>query len=431
MEHRRWQVRWTIFALVFGFAIFGYVQRTGIAIAADRMLPELGLTRIQFGWLLNAFLIAYTALQVPGALAGERLGPRHALSIVAFVSTLASLSIALLPAGHATVTLLGLALLSRAFLGMAQAALFPVASGVIEAWFPVRSWGLAQGLIVTGLWVGAAITPPTIAWFMTHWGWRAALVISSAPALLLVLAWRQHARDDPAGHPSIGPGELSELRANPPRSAHRVTGAELLNLLFDRRIALLTLSYFLMNYVFYLVTFWCFLYLVEERHFTVLQGGGLASLPFVCAAVAAAAGGRLCDALSARYGVRWGMRLVPLLALPISASFLVVTGAVRSPYLAVMSLCLAFAFSELTEGTYWAATMRAAPRHVMPATALLNMGGNLGGVVATPTIAALSETHRWSSIFALGAILAVLAALVMLLINVERPELPRMKHDGP
>src|SRR5215471_3782074 len=234
MEHRRWQVRWTIFALLFGFAIFGYVQRTGIAIAADRMLPELGLTRIQFGWLLNAFLIAYTVLQVPGALAGEWLGPRHALGIVAFVSTLASLSIALLPGGHATGTLLGLALLSRALLGMAQAALFPVASGVIEAWFPVRSWGLAQGLIVTGLWVGAAVTPPTIAWLMTHWGWRSALVISSAPALVMVLAWHQYAQDNPAGHRSLGWRELAELRDNPPLSALRVTGTELLNLLLDR-----------------------------------------------------------------------------------------------------------------------------------------------------------------------------------------------------
>lgn len=431
MGRREWRVRWTIFALLFGFAIFGYVQRTGIAIAADRMLPELGLTRIQFGWLLNAFLIAYTAFQVPGALAGEWLGSRLALALVGVVSTLATLSIALLPAGHATGLLLGLALLSRALLGMAQGALFPVASGVIESWFPVRSWGSAQGLIVTGLWVGAAITPPTIAWLMTHWGWRSALVISSAPALLIVLAWRQYAQDDPAGHRSIGPRELAELRANPPRSVHRVTGAELLSLLLDRRIALLTLSYFLMNYVFYLVTFWCFIYLVQERHFTVLEGGGLASLPFVCAAVAAAAGGRLCDALSARHGVRWGMRLVPLLALPISACFLVVTGAVSSPYLAVVSLCLAFAFSELTEGTYWAATMRAAPQHVMPATALLNMGGNLGGVVATPTIAALSEAHRWSSIFALGAMLAVLASLVMLLINVEPSRTVQMKHDGP
>ncbi|MBV9317150.1 MAG: MFS transporter [Gammaproteobacteria bacterium] len=419
MAQRAWRIRWSVFALLFGLAICGYVQRTGIAIAAERMLPELGLTRVQFGWLLNAFLIAYTALQVPGAVAGQWLGARRALVLVGLISTFASAAIALLPSAQAVGVLLALALLSRAVLGMAQAALFPVASGVIEAWFPLRSWGSAQGLIVTGLWIGAAITPPTIAWLMTRWGWRPALVISSAPALLLVLAWRQYAEDDPARHPSIRPQELAELSANPQIQARRVTGAELLELLRDRPVALLTLSYFLMNYVFYLVTFWCFLYLVQERHFTVLEGGGLASLPFLFAAVAAAAGGRLCDALSARYGVRWGMRLVPLLALPGSACFLVLTGALSDAYLAVVSLCLAFAFSELTEGTYWAATMRAAPRQVMPGTALLNMGGNLGGVVATPTIAALSEAHRWSSIFGLGALLAVLAAAVMLLVDVK------------
>ena len=55
--------------------------------------------------------------------------------------------------------------------------------------------------------------------------------------------------------------------------------------------------------------------------------------------------------------------------------------------------------------------MRAAPRQAMPATALLNMGGNFGGVVATPTIAALSQAHRWNDVFALEAVLAVCAAL--------------------
>jgi nitrate/nitrite transporter NarK len=240
-----------------------------------------------------------------------------------------------------------------------------------------------------------------------------------------VLLWSGYARDYPEAHRSVGPAELAELRGNPQRAALRVSFAELRGLLLDKRIALLTTSYFLMNYVFYLVTFWCFLYLVQERHFTLLEGGGLASLPFICAAVAAATGGRLCDALCTRYGVRWGMRVVPMVSLPAAAAFLILTGSVTSAYLAVATLCLAFACTELTEGTYWAASMRAAPRQVMPATALLNMGGNLGGVVATPTIAALSVAHRWSSIFALGALLAVLAAVVVALVDVEPARPPQ------
>jgi MFS family permease len=187
-------------------------------------------------------------------------------------------------------------------------------------------------------------------------------------------------------------------------------------------VALLTLSYFLMNYVFYLVTFWCFIYLVDERHFTLLEGGGMASLPFIAAAIAAAVGGRLCDSLCSRYGVRTGMRVIPVAALPIAAIFLVLTGVVDSSYLAVAALSLAFAFTELTEGPYWAATMRAAPTEVMASTAVLNTGGNLGGVVATPTIAMLSAGHHWTAIFGLGAVLSVLAAGLWFFFDIDAPE---------
>jgi ACS family glucarate transporter-like MFS transporter len=416
-----WRVRWGVFACLLGFGISGYMQRTGISTASHQLLPELGLTQIEYGLLLNAFLIAYTAMQVPGALLGQWRGPRRTLALVGLVTAVAACSAALVPAGHAGTAVFLFLIAGRALLGVAQAALFPVASGVIETWFPVRAWGSAQGLIVTGLWVGAALAPPVIAWLMSQWGWRAALILSSVPSLALVLMWWLYARDVPEAHRGVGAAELAELAANPPRSAPRGSGAELIALLLDARVALLTLSYFLMNYVFYLVTFWCFIYLVQERHFTLLEGGALASLPFASAALAAALGGRLCDVLCARYGVRWGMRLVPLVSLPAAGVFLVLTGVVSSAYLAVAMLCLAFGCSELTEGTYWAATMRAAPRQAMPATAVLNMGGNLGGVVATPTIAALSQAHRWSSVFALGAVLAVLAALVAVGVNVEPP----------
>jgi hypothetical protein len=40
-----------------------------------------------------------------------------------------------------------------------------------------------------------------------------------------------------------------------------------------------------------------------------------------------------------------------------------------------------------------AVAMRLAPSDSMAATAVLNTGGNLGGVVATPAIAALSANH--------------------------------------
>ena len=68
--------------------------------------------------------------------------------------------------------------------------------------------------------------------------------------------------------------------------------------------------------------------------------------------------------------------------------------------------------------------MRRAPDDTMAATGLLNTGGNLGGVVATPIIAALS-THNWTLVFAMGAVLALVAAGLWLWIDTERP------HQSP
>jgi len=413
-------VRWRVLACVLAFGFFGYMQRTGVATAAEHMIPELGLTKVEFGWLVDAFLASYTALQIPGAIVGQHLGARRALALVGILSVVAAVASAAVPVGPATVAVLVLVFGARILLGVAQSALFPVASGVIEAWFPLRHWNLANGLQVTGFWLGAACTPPLVAALMTLWGWRLALLATSTPVALLVVLWLRTARDRPADHPAISAAELAELAGNPPPVDSRVGLKDVLRLLGNRDIALLTGSYFLTNYVFYLVSFWCFTYLVEERHFAILEGGVLASLPFVSAAVAAGAGGKLADRLCERYGTRNGMRILPLVALPLAAVFLVLTGTVPGAPLAVAALCLAFACTELIEGPYWAATMRVAPTEVMAATAVLNTGGNLGGVVATPMIAMLSEGHHWSAIFALGAGVSVIAAALWAFVDVER-----------
>jgi sugar phosphate permease len=56
----------------------------------------------------------------------------------------------------------------------------------------------------------------------------------------------------------------------------------------------------------------------------------------------------------------------------------------------------------------------------MAATAVLNTGGNLGGMVATPIIAALSAGKNWQLVFATGAATSIVAALLWLWIDAGR-----------
>jgi ACS family glucarate transporter-like MFS transporter len=407
--------------LLLAFAFTGYVQRTSIAIAADRIMPELGLTQTQVGWLFTAFLFTYSAFQLPGGLLGQRIGPRRTLTALGLATVMASVATVAAPSLAAGTALFVTFFLARSLLGIAQSALFPVASGVVQRWFPARGWATAQGLIVTALWLGAAATPPLVASLMQRYGWRWALLAVSVPSLVLVVLWHAFARDRPTDHSQVHAAELDELAENPVEApGPPVTMQRVRRVLADPQILRITASYFLMNYVFYLVTFWSFLYLVQDRHLTALQSGWLASLPFLVAGAASAAGGGIADRLRARLGDRIGMRVLPLVGLPSAALFLYLTVRAESPYWAVAALCLGFGNVEITEASFWGATMRLAPTDTMAATALLNTGGNLGGVVATPIIASLSASHGWPVVFATGAATALGAAVLWLTIDAGR-----------
>src|SRR5450631_623493 len=414
-------VRWSILGCLFGFSMFGYMQRTGIAIAAEPMMQELGLDQVTLGWLLTVFLIGYTAFQITGGVLGEYWGPRRTLTWMGAASLLATVATAIAPRLASAAAVLAILIAARLLLGAAQGGLFPVATGAIKNWFPVRNWGFAQGFLITGAWLGSAITPPIVSALELHFGWRQALAAVCIPSVLLLAFWQYDARDRPAEHPAVGAAELADLAGDAGAAEERVTLARIMHVLVDSQVLLITASYLLMNYVFYLVTFWSFLYLRQERGVTVLESGWLASLPFLAAAMSSAAGGQLSDWLILRFGARWGMRVLPLISLPCAGLFLWLTGAAGTTTLAVAALCLSFGWCELIEGPYWSATMRLAPADSMAATAVLNTGGNLGGVVATPAIAALSAHHQWQAIFALGAAASLGAAALWIWVDVARP----------
>ena len=86
-------IRWRIFSFLFGFGFIAYVQQKSITVAAERMMPELGLSQLQIGWLEQAFVLGYAIFQMPGGVFGQRLGARRTFVIIgltAFAATVAT-----------------------------------------------------------------------------------------------------------------------------------------------------------------------------------------------------------------------------------------------------------------------------------------------------------------------------------------------------
>jgi sugar phosphate permease len=312
-------------------------------------------------------------------------------------------------------------LAAQLLLGTSQAAIFPVSAGVFADWFPPSRWAFVQGLQTMGLQLGAAATPPVVAALMVRLGWQQAMFWISVPALAGIAWWARYARNTPREHAGVGPTELMEIGAPAADDgAGKPTPARVFAVLADRNVLLLFGSYLCMNYVFYLLANWVFLYLIQERHFSVLESGFLAIAPPLAAAFGAGIGGVLTSALCAPLGNRWGYRVVPLVALPAAGALLLLAVHAGNPYAAVAALAACYGAVELTEAAFWGTAMTVGGRDTMTVSGIMNTGGNLGGIVGIPIVAYLSGHQAWNTAFFVGVGFALASASAWVFIEPDR-----------
>ncbi len=418
LTHR---VRWRIFGFLFAFGFIAYFQQKGITIAAEPMMPALGISQVEISWLEWAFILGYAAFQFPGGLIGQRVGARVMFTVITSVAFLATALTPLAPRVLQGSALFSMLLALQLLMGLAQGAIFPVGSGVMEAWFRPEKWALLQGLQTMGMQFAAAAAALLVAYLMNSVGWQKALLWPALPVVLVVVLWAWYGRNTPQEHPSVTPAELAELDARPTEPpATSISMHRLKKVFFNRSVLLLTFSYVCLNYVFYLLSNWCFLYLVQERHFNILEGAFLATVPPLAAGVGAGVGGKLVPMLCDRFGSRWGFRLLPMIFLPASGLLLLVAINLNNPYVAVIALALSYAMVEVNEGAYWGATMFVARSDTMSATGILNTGGNAGGLIGIPIVGYLSASGHWTAAFSIGTAFAIVGALMWLGIDADK-----------
>jgi sugar phosphate permease len=416
------RIRWRIFAMLFGFGFIAYLQQKSITVTAEPMMPELGLSQFQISLIEWAFVLGYGLFQLPGGIFGQRQGARRTFVIIGIAAFLATVATPLAPYRLTGAGLFVALLVLQLLLGCSQAAIFPVSAGVFEVWFPPRRWAFVQGLQTMGLGLGAAFTPPLITHLMAAFGWQQALLWASLPAIALIAIWAWYGRNTPHEHPSVSAVELAEIGGEKIAAVDAaISVRQLLSILTNRNVLLLAISYLCMNYSFYLLSNWVFLYLVQERKFSVLESGWLASTPPLAAALGAGVGGLITGAACLRLGNRWGYRLVPLISLPIAAALLLFSVSAANPYWAVVGLACCFAAVELNEGAYWGAAMTVGRGETMAVSGVMNTGGNLGGIIGIPLIGYLSGKHLWPAAFVIGAGFAVASAAAWLGIAVDEP----------
>src|ERR1035437_1478951 len=201
-------LRWLIAGLLFLNTVNNYIDRQALAIMVPHLSREFGITNIQYGYITQSFLIAYTAMYFVSGLMIDRWGVRIVYGLATVWWSVAAML-------HATVrSAFGLGLF-QFLLGVGESPNFTAAQKVSGIWYPASERGMVNGLVQAGAVSGAIVTPPMIVFLMTRFGWRWAFVAVGALGLAWVAAWF-YLYHSPEAHPLVSDKELELIREGTP-----------------------------------------------------------------------------------------------------------------------------------------------------------------------------------------------------------------------
>ncbi len=417
-------IRWTMAAGLGALALVSYLTRANISVAAETMMPALGISAIKMGQIFSSFLIGYAIFQIPGGILGDRLGPRLTLATSALLWAVATLLTGLAPrfAGGSTTAIFVILWAIRFLLGAAQATTFPVGNRVVHNWMAPSDRALGGSIMFMGTSTATAITGPLMPMLIQHFGWQGSFYIGALPPLLFAAFWYLWSRDLPEQHPRVNAAEAALIRGQDiPQAREPEAAVPLLSLLRQPNVLLLVLSYISEGYVLFMFVFWLYIYLVEQRHLSMVRGGWMSALPWLTALVLTPVGGKLCDRIAIRRGRLAGSRAILMAGYGVSGAMLFAAAYAGSAALSVAALSLSIAFLMASESAFWSAATHLAGTQVGALSGVMNTAGILGGIVSTSLVPVLVKHFGWLAALSSGTVMAFASVTLWIAVRERAP----------
>src|ERR1043166_2472054 len=417
---RSTSVRWRMVGLLSLFAVLCHFNRVSMAVAGtEHIIREHGISETRMGWVYTAYLIVYTILMTPGGWLIDRIGPRNAMLLMSMGSAIfvTMTGVVGMAASAPLVLWIGL-LVVRGLLGSVTVPMHPGAARMVSFWTPPEERSLANGAVTCAALIGIAFAPHGFGILSDHIGWPAALMVGGAAALLSAFLWRSYAKDGPPEHPAANLEERALIerdRAPLPIATEPRSG--FLDLLRNRSLILLTLSYAAAGYFQYPFVYWIQYYFDQILHLGKDQSRTYTMIAMLAMAVGMVGGGWLCDRVEIRLGQRRGRAIVCIASLTVSALFLGLGILGHGTAWILTCFALAMGVLGISEAPCWTSATQVGARRGGIAAAIMNTGGNGGGLLAPVVTPLFSSYFGWKSGLGLACAVSILGAVCWLWIN--------------
>lgn len=169
-----------VFALICLLMLFDFADRTIISSLLPLIKADWKLTDAQSGGLVSAVYWSMFLFVIPVSIMVDRWSRRKSMFIM---STLWSMACA----AGALVTGYGQLLVSRAFIGVGEAAYAPAATTTISALFPEKRRAMMIGVFNSFIAIGMVVGMMIGAYIALRWGWRSAFGVVALPGLIVAV----------------------------------------------------------------------------------------------------------------------------------------------------------------------------------------------------------------------------------------------------
>jgi ACS family glucarate transporter-like MFS transporter len=426
------RTRWFLVLWLFVLSTVAFLDRVNISIAGSSIAADYGLTNSQLGYVFSSFLLGYALFQTAGGWLSDRLGPRRVLTVGVVWWGIFTALTAIVPSQLRGALLFFVAI--RFLLGAGEAVIYPASNQFVSWWIPTQERGIANGIIFAGVGVGAGITPPAISYVMYHYGWRSSFWMSAIIGLAAGLVWLLIARDKPEDHPSVTTAELQFIQSGRTLSSSQaVPGVTISSpqsnianslpwstILQSKNVWAVTFSYFCYGYIAWIFFSWFYIYLAKVRGLNLKASAFYATLPFLAMAICCPLGGAIADRVTLWRGKRVGRCGIAVLAMAMTALFLLLGSRVASARLASVVLAGGAGALYLSQSSFWSVTADIGAASSGSVSGFMNMGAQLGGAVTASLTPAVAARYGWTASFYVAAVLAALGAVAWLAVNPDR-----------
>ncbi len=401
-NQRTTRTRYTVLAMIFIVSTLNYASRATLSMAGPAASKQLGFNAQQLGYLFSAFGWTYVVAQIPGGWLLDRFGSRnvYAVSVLSWsIFTFLQGYAGVFHATAALVVFFGLRLL----LGLAEAPAFPANSRIVAAWFPTSERGTAAAVFNSSQYFATFLFAPLSGWITHEFGWTWVFFVTGALGIVMAAIWMKTVYS-PAHHPRVSSTELAfierggalinmETPAATPSGPSQWTAIG--QLLGNRMLAGVYLGQYCITTITVFFATWFPVYLVQERHMSILKAGFTASLPALCGFAGGIVGGLFSDAMLKSGRSLSLSRKLPIVAGMLLSMSMVLCNYVEAEWIVVLLMSLAF-LGKGIGALGWAVVADTSPKQIAGLSGgLFNMCGNLT-TITTPLIIGYIVQHTKS-----------------------------------